>query len=77
MVREKENAALGKESCVARMTMVRKALVLRHPLLMILYKELCLNTNKLHDSLSSSVDFFLQEYNDVFPDEIPACIPPI
>ena len=43
----------------------------------LLYKEVCFNTNELDESLLSVVDSLLQEYEDVFPNDVPSGLPPI
>jgi hypothetical protein len=42
-----------------------------------LYKEACFNTNELDESLPSVVVSLLQEYEDVFPNDVPSGLPPI
>ena len=43
----------------------------------LLYKKALLNTNQLHTSLPSSIVYLLQEFEDVFLEEIPKGLPPI
>jgi hypothetical protein len=40
-----------------------------------LYKEACSNTNELDESLPSVVASLLQEYEDVFPNDVPSELP--
>ena len=47
------------------------------PIFVLLYKEVCFNTNKLDESLPSVVVSLLQEYEDVFPNDVPSRLPPI
>ena len=42
-----------------------------------MYKEALLNTNDLDPALPSSVVSLLQEFEDVFPDEVPDGLPPL
>ena len=42
-----------------------------------MYKEVCFNTNKLDESLPSVIVSLLQEYEDVFPNDIPSGLAPI
>ena len=42
-----------------------------------MYKEACFNTNELDESLPSVVVSLLQEYEDVFPNNVPNGLPPI
>ena len=41
-----------------------------------MYKEVCFNTNELAESLPSIVVSLLQEYEDVFPNDVPSGLPP-
>ena len=87
--REKENEK-GKEVSVseekkerkqvnlyARMSEIKRALFLNQPMIVLLYKEACLSTNELNSSLPSVVVSLLQDFGDVFPEEIPDGLPPI
>ena len=56
---------------------VRKALLLRQPILVLVYKESYLSSNDLDLYLSSSFMSLLQEFQDVLPDIIPSGLPPI
>ncbi|KAK0589948.1 hypothetical protein LWI29_020487 [Acer saccharum] len=47
------------------------------PMIVLLYKEALLNTNELDPVLPSSIVTLLQEFEDVFPDEMPHGLPPI
>ena len=42
-----------------------------------MYKEVCFNTNELDESLPSVVISLLQEYKDVFPNNVLSGLPPI
>ena len=46
-------------------------------MIVLLYKETLFNTNELDPILPSSVVTLLQEFEDVFPDEMPHGLPPI
>ena len=56
---------------------IRRAMFLNQPMIVLLYKEALLNTNDLDPALHSSVVSLLQEFEDVFPDEVPDGLPPI
>jgi hypothetical protein len=47
------------------------------PMIVLLYKEALLNTNELDPVMPSFVVSLLQEFEDVFPDEMLHCLPPI
>ena len=76
--REKKMALLNyrrkierKTNFYAKASEVKRALFLNKPMILLLYKETLFNTNKLGTSLSSSIVSLLQEFEDVFPEEIP------
>ena len=72
-LKEKER----KTNFYARASEVKKALFLNKPTIVLLYKEALFNTNQLDTSLPSSIVSLLQEFEDVFPEEIPNVLPPI
>ena len=47
----------------------------RQQLLVLLYKDIYLSTNDLHPSLSSGVMALLQDFDDLFYEEIPHGLP--
>ena len=49
----------------------------RQQLLVLLYKDVYLSTNYLNPSLPSVVVSLLQEFADLFPEEIPYGLPPL
>ena len=61
----------------AKASEVKRALFLNKPMIVLLYKEALFNTNQLNTSLSGSIVSLLQEFEDVFPEEIPKGLPPI
>ena len=72
-LKEKER----KTNFYARASEVKKALFLNKPMIVLLYKEALFNTNQLDTSLPSSIVSLLQEFEDVFLEEIPNGLPPI
>lgn len=56
---------------------IKRAMFSNKPMIVLLYKEALLNTNELDPVLPSSVVTVLQEFEDVFPDEMPHGLPPI
>jgi hypothetical protein len=47
------------------------------PFFVLLHKEVLFSTNNLPSSFPSVVLDLLQDFEDVFPDEVPAGLPPI
>ena len=66
-----------KTNFYARASEVKKALFLNKPMIVLLYKEALFNTNQLDTSLPSFIFSLLQEFEDVFPEEISKGLPPI
>lgn len=66
-----------KTNFYAKASEVKKALFLEQPMIVLLYKEAFLNTNQLDDSLPSSVVSLLQDFEDVFPEDVPKGLPAI
>ena len=54
---------------------VKSAFYTNQPIFVFLYKEACFNTNELDESLPSVVVSLLQEYEDVFPNDVPSGLP--
>jgi hypothetical protein len=77
--REKENQSLALErkserkqkNFYAKVSEIKRAMFSKQPMIVLLYKEALLNTNKLDLALPSSIVSLLQEYEDVFPKETP------
>ena len=66
-----------KTNFYARASEVKNALFLNKPMIVLLYKEALFNTNQLDTSLPSFIVSLLQEFEDVFPEEILKGLPPI
>ena len=66
-----------KQTFYARGGEIKRAMFLNQPMIVLLYKEAFLNTNEHDPALPSSVVSLLQEFEDVFPDEMPDGLPPI
>jgi hypothetical protein len=79
--REKENQSSALErklkNFYAKVSEIKRAMFSKQSMIVLLYKEALLNTNELDLALPSSIVSLLQEYEDVFPDEIPHGLPPI
>ncbi|XP_062087666.1 uncharacterized protein LOC133794454, partial [Humulus lupulus] len=78
-VREKsgESSERKQNNFYAKKSEVKRALVTKQPMILLMYKEALLNTNQLDSSLPSVVVSILQEFEDVFPEEVPHGLPPI
>ena len=79
---EKNNSTSEKKekkqtNFYARESEIKKALFSNQPMIILLYKEACFNANEINSSLPSVVVSMLQDYDDVFPNEIPNGLPPI
>ena len=59
-----------KTNFCARASEVNRALFLNKPMIVLLYKEALFNTNQLDTSLPSSIVSLLQEFEDIFLEEI-------
>ena len=56
---------------------IRKVVHSNQPILLVICKHVLLNVDELDKALHSSVVALLQEFDDVFSDEIPDGLPPI
>ena len=56
---------------------IKRALFSNQLPLILLYKEALLSTNDLNNSLPSVIVSLLQEFEEVFPEEVPHGLPPI
>jgi hypothetical protein len=74
---ENERKAKKHVSFYAKASDVKSAFYTNQPIFVLLYKEACFNTNELDESLPSVVVSLLQEYEDVFPNDVPSSLPPI
>ncbi|XP_027090351.1 uncharacterized protein [Coffea arabica] len=78
--RKKENgepAKEGRQNLMIKTNVVRKALSINTPVFVLLCKEVLVITSDLTNTLPSSIVSLLQEYDDLFPAEIPNGLPPI
>ena len=76
-----------KEECVEKvgkhLNLFAKSNDLKHaylsdlPMILLVYKEVFFNSDDLDSCVPSVVKVFLQEFKDVFPDDIPSGLPPI
>ncbi|XP_059446590.1 uncharacterized protein LOC132178153, partial [Corylus avellana] len=74
---ENERKTKKQLSFYAKASDVKSAFYTNQPIFVLLYKEACFNTNELDKSLPSVVVSLLQEYEDVFPNDVPSGLPPI
>ena len=78
--KKRERQLMPKEknkSLLAREGEIRKALYCERPIFVLMCKGACLITNDTNSSLPSIFVALLQDFNDVFPEEIPSGLPPI
>ena len=75
--KEERKEEKKKMSFYAKESEVRSAYLGEAHLLLLVYKESFLNTNDNHISFPSVVGSLLQEFGDVFPEEIPPGLPPL
>ena len=73
----KEKKKKKQGSFYAKVSDVKSAFYTNQPIFVLLYKEVCFNTNEFAESLPSVVVSLLQEYEDVFPINVPSGLPPI
>jgi hypothetical protein len=66
-----------KFNFIAKKGEIKRALISHQPLIVLMYKEALLCTNELVGSLPSNIFSLLQEFDDVFPEEVPHGLPPI
>ena len=60
----------------AKGSQIRFTFFTNKPMILLVYKEAYFHTNDL-DSAIPSVAFFMQEFDDVFPEHIPNGLPPL
>ena len=73
-IREKQKK---QASFYAKTSNVKSAFYTNQSIFVLLYKEACFNTNELDESLPNVVVSLLQEYEDMFPNDVPSGLPPI
>ncbi len=66
----------GKMSVFAREKEIRKSLLLHQLVLVLMYKECLFDANELDNSLPLSIVSLIQEFKDVFPEDLPSGLPP-
>ncbi|XP_012853107.1 PREDICTED: uncharacterized protein LOC105972678 [Erythranthe guttata] len=74
---QKKSEKWEKYNFIAKKSEIKRALLSQQPLIVLMYKEALLSTNELVGSLPSNVVSLLQEFEDVFPEEVPPGLPPI
>ncbi|XP_043807317.1 uncharacterized protein LOC110602059, partial [Manihot esculenta] len=68
----------GKETFYVRAREAKNAISLGQPILLIRYKEILFADTDINlSSLPSSFKSMMQEFTDVFPDELPSGLPPL
>ena len=66
-----------QESFYAKASDVKNVFYTNQLIFVLLFKEACFNTNELDESLPSVVISLLQEYEDLFPNDVPSGLSPI
>ena len=66
-----------KVSFYAKANDVNSVFYTNQPIFVLLYKETCFNTNELDKPLPNIVVSLLQEYEDVFLNDVPSGLSPI
>ena len=66
-----------KQHFYANKSEIKRALCTKQPMILLVYKEALLNANQLDSSLPSTIVSLLQEFDDVFPEQVPHGLPPI
>ena len=75
--KKKKKKTNKQTSFYAKSSDVKSAFYTNQPIFVLLYKEACFNTNELNESLPNVVVSLLQEYEDMFPNDVPSGLPPI
>ncbi|KAJ9707443.1 hypothetical protein PVL29_002460 [Vitis rotundifolia] len=70
-----ERKTKKQRSFYAKARDVKNAFYTNQPIFVLLYKEVCFNTNELDESLPNVIVSLLQEYEDVFPNDVPSGLP--
>ena len=73
-IREKQKK---QASFYAKTSNVKSAFYTNQSIFVLLYKEACFNNNELNESFPSVVVSLLQEYEDMFPNDVFSGLPPI
>ncbi|KAK1581185.1 hypothetical protein Q3G72_003854 [Acer saccharum] len=74
---DEEKRVRKQVSFYARGSEIKKALFSNQPMIVHFYKEACFSTNEIDSSLPSVVVSLLQDFDEVFPEEMPIGLPPI
>jgi hypothetical protein len=72
-----EGKGKAKTSFYAKESEVKRAFLADQPMIFLVYKESYLNLDETNQSLPSLDVSLLQEFKDVFPEEMPSGLPPI
>ncbi|XP_071917122.1 uncharacterized protein [Coffea arabica] len=67
----------GKQMLLIKAKKVRKLMRDEQPLLMLVSKEVALNVHELDTNIPFEVKSLLQEYADIFPEDVPSGLPPL
>ena len=74
---KKKSEGDPKFSFIATKSEIKEVLHSGQTLIVLMYKEALVSTQDLAGSLPSNIVSLLQDYDDVFPEELPPGLPPI
>ncbi|XP_059294604.1 uncharacterized protein LOC132047602 [Lycium ferocissimum] len=75
--KKKESRGKAKVAFLVNLGDIREELEERQPVILLTHRDYALHTNELTSSLPSSISSLLQDYDDVFPTELPKGLPPL
>ncbi|XP_073031256.1 uncharacterized protein [Primulina eburnea] len=75
--KENERKEVRKKTYMAQKSEVKQLLHTHDTLVLILYKEILFNTSDIAGNLPRIVVSLLQEFDDIFPEDLPQGIPPL
>ena len=73
---KKKEEERNQVNLYAKESDIRRTLIWKQPMIVLLYKQTCLNTNELNLSLPNVIISLLHEFEYVYPKMIPNSLPP-
>lgn len=74
---EKKEKEAEKQLYMAQKSDLKTLMHICQPLVLLVYREVILNTSEMPGSLPSIIMSLLQEFEDVLPEELPHGLPPL